>query len=159
MSIRKQLTLGPFIAAGLLAMASGAEAQNTQVGALTCDVSGGIGLIVGSQRTMVCSFRNSRGEIEYYNGLITRFGLDIGATVGGQMVWSVFAPSGRVSRFALAGNYAGASGEATVGAGLGANVLVGGSDRSVALQPVSLQGQAGLNLAVGVANLELRPAQ
>ena len=159
MSVCRQLTLSALTAASLLAAISGADAQNTQVGALTCDVSGGIGLIVGSQRTMVCSFRNSRGEIEYYNGLITRFGLDIGATVGGQMVWSVFAPSGRVSRFALAGSYAGASGEATVGAGLGANVLVGGSDRSVALQPVSLQGQAGLNLAVGVANLELRPAQ
>ena len=71
------------------------------------------------------------------------------------MIWSVFAPSGWVSRGALAGIYAGATAEATVGAGLGANVLVGGSDRSIALQPLSVQGQAGLNVAVGVADLIL----
>jgi hypothetical protein len=158
MSFRKQAALGALLAAGLMA-ASGAQAQNTQVGALTCDISAGIGVIVGSQRSMACSFRNSRGAIEHYVGTITRFGLDIGATAGGQMVWSVFAPSGNISRYALAGSYAGASGEATIGAGLGANVLIGGSNRSVALQPLSLQGQAGLNVAVGVANLELRPAQ
>ena len=74
------------------------------------------------------------------------------------MVWSVLAPSGDLQRFALAGAYGGASGEASVGAGFGANVLVGGSDRSVALQPLSLQGQTGLNLALGVASLELVPA-
>jgi hypothetical protein len=74
-------------------------------------------------------------------------------------VWSVFAPSGRYSRGALAGNYSGASAEATVGAGLGANVLLGGSNRSFALQPVSLQGQSGLNIAAGVADLQLQAAQ
>ena len=116
-------------------------------------------MIIASQRDMACTFNNSRGEPEVYIGRIRRFGLDIGATTGGQMVWSVFAPGGRVSRFALAGSYAGASGEATVGAGLGANVLVGGSNRSFALQPVSLQGQTGLNVAAGVADLQLVPAQ
>jgi hypothetical protein len=135
-----------------------AQAQNVQVGALVCNLSGSIGLIIASQKAMVCDFRNSRGNVERYNGVITRFGLDIGVTTGGQMVWSVFAPSGVISRHALAGGYAGASGEATLGAGLGANVLVGGSNRSVALQPVSVQGQTGVNLALGVASLELSPA-
>jgi len=91
-------------------------------------------------------------------GSITKFGLDLGATAGGEMVWAVFAPTNR--KFgALAGDYGGATAEATVGVGLGANVLVGGSDRTVALQPVSVQGQAGLNVAAGVTDLRLRPAR
>jgi hypothetical protein len=98
------------------------------------------------------------GPREVYTGSISKFGLDIGATAGGEMVWSVFAPSNKTFG-ALAGNYGGASAEATVGAGLGANVLVGGSNRTVALQPVSVQGQSGLNLAVGVSELQLRPAR
>ena len=98
------------------------------------------------------------GPREVYVGGINKFGLDLGATAGGEMVWAVYAPTTR--RFgALAGQYSGASAEATVGAGLGANVLVGGSDRTVALQPLSLQGQAGLNVAAGVAELTLRPAR
>ena len=139
-------------------LGSEAQAQNVQVGALTCNLSGSIGMVVASRKAMACSFRNSRGNMELYDGVITRVGLDIGATSGGQMVWSVFAPSGNLQRFALAGAYGGASGEASFGAGVGANVLVGGSDRSVALQPVSLQGQTGVNLALGVASLELVPA-
>jgi len=98
------------------------------------------------------------GPREVYVGGINKFGLDIGATAGGEMVWAVYAPTTR--RFgALAGNYSGATAEATVGAGLGANVLVGGSDRTVALQPLSVQGQAGLNVAAGVAELTLHPAR
>jgi hypothetical protein len=139
--------------------ASPAQAQNVQAGTLVCDVSGGIGMIIASQRDMACNFTNSRGEAEVYIGRIRRFGLDIGTTAGGQIVWAVFAPSGRYARGALAGTYGGASAEATVVAGLGANVLLGGSNRSVALQPVSLQGQAGLNVAAGVADLQLVPAQ
>ena len=98
------------------------------------------------------------GPREVYTGSITKFGLDLGATTGGEMVWAVDAPTTRTFG-ALAGHYGGASGEATVGAGVGANVLVGGSNRTVTLQPVSVQGQGGLNLAVGVSELSLRPAR
>jgi len=135
-----------------------AAPEHTKVGTLTCDISGGIGLIITSKKDVTCMFTPStRGRREVYTGSITKFGLDIGATTGGEMVWAVEAPTTR--RFgALAGHYTGASGEATVGAGVGANVLVGGSNRTVTLQPVSVQGQAGLNLAVGVAGLTLRPA-
>ncbi|HZB38208.1 MAG TPA: DUF992 domain-containing protein [Beijerinckiaceae bacterium] len=154
MGFRKAIVAGAAALAGLLA-AGTAQAQNVQVGVLQCDVSGGVGLIIASQKELICNFRNSRGEYEVYTGAIRKFGLDVGATVGGQMVWSVFAPSGAVSRGALAGVYVGATAEATVGAGVGANVLVGGSDRSIALQPLSVQGQAGLNVAVGVADLIL----
>ncbi len=155
MTFRKPIRCAALALAGAL-VAAPAQAQNVQAGTLVCDVSGGIGMIIGSQRDMACTFTNSRGEPEVYVGRIRRFGLDIGATAGGQMVWAVFAPSGRYSRGALAGTYAGASAEASVGAGLGANVLLGGSNRSVALQPLSVQGQAGLNLAVGVADLQLQ---
>jgi hypothetical protein len=130
--------------------------QSAKVGTLTCDISGGVGMIVSSKKTMACTFAPSaKGSKEVYVGSISKFGLDIGATNKGRMVWAVFAPTSRKAG-ALAGTYTGASAEATVGAGVGANVLVGGSDRTISLQPVSVQGQSGLNLAVGVSGLELR---
>ena len=146
-------------AAVALPIPASAQANRTKVGTLSCDISGGIGLIITSKKDLTCMFTPSQpGPKEVYVGSITKFGLDLGATAGGEMVWAVYAPSTR--KFgALAGNYGGATAEATVGAGLGANVLVGGSDRTVALQPVSVQGQAGLNVAAGVADLQLRPAR
>ena len=133
--------------------------QRTKVGTLTCDISGGIGMIIASQKELQCIFTPSEpGPREVYVGAIRKFGLDIGATSGGQLVWSVFAPT-TARRAALAGNYVGATAEATVVAGLGANALIGGSDRTVALQPLSVQGQTGLNVAAGVAELALRPVR
>ena len=142
-----------------LPISASAQANRTKVGTLSCDISGGIGLIITSKKDLTCMFTPSQpGPREVYVGSITKFGLDLGVTAGGEMVWAVYAPTTR--KFgALAGNYGGATAEATVGAGLGANVLVGGSDRTVALQPVSVQGQAGLNVAAGVAELRLRPAR
>ena len=137
-----------------------AQAQGrAKVGTLTCDISGGIGMIIGSQKQVQCLFTPSEaGPREVYVGSIRKFGLDLGATTGGEMVWTVYAPTtGRIA--ALAGDYVGATAEATVGAGLGANVLVGGSDWTVALQPVAVQGQTGLNVAAGVTELELRPVR
>ncbi len=147
------------VAAVASPIATMAQAERTKAGTLTCDISGGIGLIITSHKDVTCMFTPSQpGPREVYVGGIDKFGLDLGATAGGEMVWAVYAPTTR--RFgALAGSYGGASAEATVGAGLGANVLVGGSDRTVALQPLSMQGQAGLNVAAGVAELTLRPAR
>jgi hypothetical protein len=146
-------------AAVALPIPASAQANRTKVGTLSCDISGGIGLIITSKKDLTCMFTPSQpGPREVYVGSITKFGLDLGATAGGEMVWAVFAPTNR--KFgALAGDYGGATAEATVGVGLGANVLVGGSDRTVALQPVSVQGQAGLNVAAGVTDLRLRPAR
>ena len=146
----------------LLAAASlePAQAQRIKAGTLNCDISGGFGLIIGSQRTVSCLFTpDGPGRREVYHGSITRFGLDIGATASAHMVWAVYAEYWGGSPGALAGDYVGASGEATIAAGLGANVLVGGSNRTVALQPVSVQGQVGLNVAIGVADLRLRPGR
>ena len=148
-----------FLAAALVAPGAMAAPEHVKAGTLNCDVSGGVGLIIGSQKQMTCMFTPANGgRREVYLGTIHKFGLDIGATTGGQMAWTVYAPTNQ--RFAaLSGTYGGASGEATIGAGVGANVLVGGSERTVTLQPLSVQGQTGLNLAAGVASLELRPAR
>jgi hypothetical protein len=134
-----------------------AQAQ-VKAGTLSCDISGGIGLIVTSQKQMQCVFTPSATRApETYVGTIRKFGLDVGVTAGGKLMWTVYAPT-TARRSALAGTYAGATAEATAIAGVGANALVGGSNRTVTLQPISVQGQAGLNVAAGVAQLELAPA-
>jgi hypothetical protein len=136
-----------------------AAAQRAKTGVLDCDVSGGWGWIIGSSKAVNCVFTPDQpGPREAYVGEISKFGLDIGATSRSAMTWAVYADTVG-GRAALAGDYAGATGEATVAVGLGANVLVGGSNRTVALQPISVTGQVGLNLAVGVAELHLRPAR
>ncbi len=147
--------------AAAIALAAPASAQpgRAKVGVLTCDISAGIGVIIASKKNVACTFTPaSSGPSEIYTGSISKFGLDIGGTTGGRMVWTVYAASD-AGHGALAGDYVGASGEATIGVGLGANVLVGGSNRTIALQPVSLQGQTGLNVAVGVTGLTLQPAR
>ncbi len=146
------------VVAALTAMVAGAAAAQgrAQVGQLTCDISGGIGLIFGSQRTLNCTFTPAvPGPVEFYAGTLTKLGVDIGVTTGGALVWLVYAPTSRPAG-ALSGSYGGATAEATVVAGVGANVLIGGSNRTIELQPVSLQGQAGLNVAAGVAGIDLR---
>jgi hypothetical protein len=145
------------LALGFVTAIGGAAAQDRiKAGTLVCDVSGGIGMIIASNKAVQCQFNpDMPGPPEIYYGSISKFGLDIGATSGGQMVWAVYAPSSR-GFGALAGAYSGATAEATIAVGLGANALIGGSNRTVALQPLSVTGQTGLNLAAGVASLELR---
>jgi hypothetical protein len=148
------------LAALSLAGPAGAQAGRVKVGTLSCNIAGGVGFVIGSQKEVFCRFFPSYEGFarEAYVGVIRKFGLDIGATAGTDLVWAVYAPTTRRA-WPLAGNYAGATAEATVGLGAGANVLVGGSNRTVSLQPLSVQGQAGLNVAAGVADLELRPAR
>jgi hypothetical protein len=148
------------LAFGFIMAIGGAAAQDrVKAGTLVCDISAGLGMIIGSQKGVQCMFNpDQAGPQEAYVGTISKFGLDIGATSGGQMVWAVYAPSS-YGFGALAGVYSGATAEATIAVGLGANALVGGSNRTVALQPLSVTGQTGLNLAAGVASLELRPAR
>ena len=135
-----------------------AQPRRVQVGTLACSISAGVGMLVGSQRNVNCNFQPDAGPPEAYTGTITKIGLDVGFTTGGAMVWGVFTDTNRFAGM-LAGTYAGVQAEATVAAGLGANVLVGGSNRGIALQPLSVQGQTGLNIAAGVGALELHYAQ
>ncbi len=150
------------IVAAALAMVGGpadAQPSQIQVGTLTCSMSSSIGLIIASQKNVNCVFRGHPGEPEEaYTGTMTTIGLDIGVTSGGVIVWSVFAGTNRYAGM-LAGTYTGATAEVSIAAGLGANVLVGGSNRTVALQPLSVQGQMGLDVAAGIGQLELHPAR
>ena len=141
------------LALGLFALPAHADG-GVKVGMLVCDVSGSIGLILGGTESASCTFQGVKGT-EYYKGSITQVGLDIGVTTGAVMSWAVFAP-GQIARGALAGDYAGATAGAAFAVGLGANVLVGGSQQSIALQPVSLEGQTGVNVAAGLANFNLQ---
>ncbi len=136
--------------------ATGAHAKaGVKIGVLTCNVEGGIGYIIGSSKNVSCTYKSVNGKVERYRGSIGKLGVDIGFTKDTVIAWAVFAP-GKVSNGALAGTYLGATAEATVIAGLGANVLIGGFRKTINLQPLSVQAQTGLNVAAGVASLHLK---
>jgi hypothetical protein len=139
------------------ALAAPAQAQSgVRVGTLTCNVSSGWGFVFGSSRALNCTFAGP-GRYEYYAGNISRFGVDIGYTQGGVLVWTVVAPTANLAPGSLAGSYAGGTATATVGVGIGANALIGGSGNTVALQPLSLEGSTGLNVAAGIGAITLTP--
>jgi hypothetical protein len=130
-----------------------------KVGTLACQLAPTVGYVVGSRQALRCHFNPEVPRPpEVYVGAIRTAGLDIGVKSGGAMLWAVFAPVNGYSRGALAGTYAGVSGDIAVGLGLGANVLVGGSHRSIALQPLSVEGNVGIDVTLGVSRLRLRPA-
>jgi len=135
-----------------------ASKSGVNVGSLNCNVAGGVGFFFGSSKTLNCLLTRTDGVAERYQGTIKRFGVDIGFTKEAYMVWAVFAP-GNVGQGALAGAYAGPTVTATAGVGAGANVLIGGSSKQVTLQPVSIEGSIGLNVAAGIAEVELRAAE
>jgi hypothetical protein len=151
------------VAAALLASISGAGAQQpmqrVQVGVLECRGGSSVGFIVGSVTNLGCVLRVNGAPDDSYVATIRKVGLDIGITQESALVWAVYAPVARLGAGDLFGDYAGAQGSASIGVGLGGNVLVGGSANSIALQPLSVQGQVGLNLALGVAAMELRPGR
>ena len=145
-------------AAFVMVAALGCEARaqaRVEVGVLTCTVRGGTGFIIGSTKELRCRF-NRPGRDEFYHGAINKFGLDIGVTQQSAIAWAVLAPTTNLPPRSLNGSYGGVSAEATVGLGVGANALVGGSSKSIALQPLSVQAQQGLNIAAGIASLQLR---
>lgn len=160
MSIIMRLTATLFAAiVGIAALAAPASAQSSvRVGTLTCNVASGFGFIFGSSKALNCTYSGVGGQYEHYMGNITKFGADIGYTSGGIIVWTVVAPVAVMHPGALAGAYAGGTASATVGIGLGANALVGGSNNTIALQPLSIEGNTGLNVAAGVASITLSPA-
>jgi hypothetical protein len=147
-------------ALGALVLASAPAAAShsgVKVGSLTCNVASGWGFVFGSSKDLHCVFRGN-GRNDHYTGSISKFGVDLGYTEGGVLVWGVFAPTSDVRAGALEGDYAGATASATVGVGLGANVLVGGLDKSIALQPLSMEGNKGLNVAAGIGSISLHAA-
>lgn len=141
--------------------ATPAIAQDTargRVGTLTCSMSPSVGFVVGSQAQLNCIYASMRrGPRRAYVGTVDTVGLNIGATSGGRMSWAVYAPPGGRPGM-LAGDYSGAAAGATVGAGPGTNTLARGPDRAIVLQPLAIQGQSGVNLALGISHMTLRPA-
>ena len=133
--------------------------QRVQVGVLECRGGASIGFVVGSVTNLGCVLRAEGMPEDRYVATIRKVGIDLGITQELALAWGVFAPSVRLGPGALAGNYAGAQGSAALGVGGGGNVLVGGSDNSIALQPLSVQGQVGVSVAAGLASLELRPGR
>ncbi len=146
------------VSVGALALASAANAapHGVKVGMLTCHVHSGWGYVVGSSKGMDCVYHpKGRGE-DRYTGNISKLGVDIGYTSGGTLVWDVIAPSSDIRPGALQGEYGGATASATVGVGVGANALLGGFDKSIALQPVSVEGNTGLNISGGIGEMSLK---
>lgn len=141
------------IAAGSVAIDTAAHAQaGVTAGVLTCNVSSGYGFIFGSNRELHCVYSTTG---ERYVGHISKFGVDIGYTHAGVIVWTVVAPSANLAPGALAGHYGGATAGATAGVGVAANALIGGNHNTIQLQPLSIEGNQGLNVAAGIAEVTL----
>lgn len=150
------LTAASAILAGAVGFGSSAQAApGVTAGVLTCNVSSGFGFIFGSSRDLHCVYSTTG---EHYTGEINKYGVDIGFTKAAVIVWTVIAPSANLAPGALAGHYGGATAGATAGVGLAANALVGGNGNTIALQPLSIEGNQGLNVAAGIADVTLRPA-
>jgi len=148
------------LCATLVAFTGPASAQTptwTQTGMLSCKLNPSIGFIIVGHQSMECRFVPSMpGPPQLYEGALNTVGIDIGIIGGGALAWGVLAPSAGVPAGALAGTYVGASGDVALGVGVGANVLVGGSNRSFALQPVSVEGSVALDVTLGLSALQLR---
>lgn len=129
-----------------------------KIGTLRCEVGGGVGYVFGSAKQVDCTFSSVHGGSDIYSGVIRKLGVDLGFTTRGKLVWAVFAPTAGYHQGSLAGRYRGATAEATVGIGAGANVMVGGTTGSVHLQLLSVTGQRGLNLAATGTSMTLNPA-
>lgn len=153
-------TLAAFALVATLAAPASAQAPQawTQVGMLSCRLNPSIGFVIFGHQSMECRFtQNPPFPPQAYEGALNTVGIDLGISAGGVLGWAVLAPTVGTPAGALAGEYVGASGDIGLGIGVGANVLIGGSGRSIALQPVSLEGSVAINVAVGVSALKLRP--
>ena len=158
--MRRLIILAGVAATALTASLAVASAQErVQVGVLECRGGASIGFIVGSVTNLGCVLRIDGVPEDRYVATIRKVGVDLGITSETALAWGVFAPTRQLGPGDLSGNYAGAQGSATIGVGAGGNVLVGGSNNSIALQPLSLQGQVGLSVAAGLESLELRPGR
>ncbi len=156
MNFFRKICLGCLIAIGPV----GANAaESVQIGTLSCDVSKGIGMFVVEKQTMSCVFRQTSGsDTDKYTGSLDQYGVALGEVAAGHLIWSVVAATSAPSAGALAGTYSGVGANASVGVGAGANILVGGTGRAFSLQPISVEGQEGINIAGGVTTVTLTSA-
>jgi hypothetical protein len=152
-------TLSIAIAALVASFASADALPAVRAGVLQCQGGQNVGFVVGSVTSLECVFQSEGRRPEAYIATVRRYGVDLGITEQTRLTWAVNAPAGRVRYGDLAGNYGGVGANASVGVGFGGNFLVGGPENSYALQPISVQGQTGLNVAAGVADIELEPVR
>ena len=145
------------IAALLAPLASANALSPVRAGILQCQGGQNVGFVVGSVTSFECVFQSEGRPPEPYIATVRRYGVDLGFTDQTRFAWAVNAPVGRVGRGELAGSYGGVGANASVGVGFGGNFLVGGPQNSYALQPLSVQGQTGLNVAAGIADIQLQP--
>jgi Protein of unknown function (DUF992) len=145
------------IAALVAPLASANALPPVRAGILQCQGGQNVGFVVGSVTSLECVFQSEGRRPEPYIATVRRYGVDLGFTDQTRFAWAVNAPAGRVGRGDLAGNYGGVGANASVGVGFGGNFLVGGPQNNYALQPISVQGQTGLNVTAGIADIELQP--
>ena len=158
--MRRSLILAATIMSGLIgSLADAQPVTRLQVGILECRGGSSVGFIVGSVTNLGCVLRVEGMPEDRYVATIRKVGVDLGITQESALACNVWAPVAQLGAGALSGNYAGAQGSAALGIGVGGNALVGGSDNSIALQPLSVQGQVGVNIAAGLESLELRPGR
>lgn len=129
-----------------------------KIGVLSCDVSKGVGEILARKQSLACQFKPDDGRPESYTGHIDEYGVEIGKVDQGHLIWAVASAMHGVPKGALAGKYVGVGAGAALGVGAGANALVGGSNRSFSLQPLSVDGETGINIAMGVVSVTLKSA-
>lgn len=142
----------------LTAIEPAAAAEHFEAGKLECDLSGDFGAILGAKQEATCTFTPSApGAAVRYTGKISEFGLDIGEIKKAKLVWLVDAVS-KQPAYDLEGTYRGVEADAALGLGAGAVVLTGGTHGTLSLQPVAVEGDEGLNVAIGVTQLNLKPA-
>lgn len=138
--------------------AAPSHADLARIGILSCDVSKGVGETLARKQSLNCQFRPDSGQSETYTGSIDEYGIEIGKVDQGHLIWGVASALRGVPQGALAGKYVGVGAGASLGVGVGANALVGGSNQSFSLQPLSVDGETGLNIATGVLRVTLTPA-
>lgn len=137
------------------------SSSGMKVGVLTCKTvpNSGVNLLIHSTVDVKCEFKSSAGgSPEHYKGETgIGFGIDVDVNRQKTIGYTVLSADFKPGTYQLAGKYGGVEGSATVGAGLGASVLVGGNDRSISLQPITLSTSTGFGVSGGFSYLYLEP--
>jgi hypothetical protein len=157
--MRLSTLFGVAVTTLVASFASANAQQRTPIGVLECEGGQNVGFVVGSVTSLECVFQGEGRRPEAYVATVHRFGVDLGFTQQTKFSWAAYGPTNEIGRGGLAGRYGGVGANASVGVGFGGNFLLGGAGNAYELQPVSVQGQTGLNVAAGVADIELQPVR
>ena len=150
------LTIASCAVALSASLAPAQAASGIKVGVLTCSEAPSTGFIIGSSADLNCRFEGTDGRPQFYTGHVSKLGIDIGHVSGGTLTWAVFAPASNLNPGVLQGTYGGLTAGVALGAGIGANAMIGGFDRSIQLQPLSVEGLSGADIAAGVGSIDLK---